>query len=144
MRGDAKARSDILVAHAVIRQRLEGIELVGGMHGLAHFVLGQADLDRILAVEHVADNGMVFGDLPVFFHQLERGKTPCPGDNFEPAFGGGLDLQILQKAMRFGYGRPTSRLPPGTTVTSPTPDRYNYLRTMENQDANTSTPCGGL
>ena len=40
----AEPRGDILVAHLLIGQRLEGVELVGGMHGLADFVFGKADL----------------------------------------------------------------------------------------------------
>ena len=50
----AEPRRDILVAHLLIGQRLEGDELVGGMHGLADFVFGKADLCRVFAVDRVA------------------------------------------------------------------------------------------
>jgi hypothetical protein len=33
----AETGGDILIAHLLIGQRLEGVELIGGMHGLADF-----------------------------------------------------------------------------------------------------------
>jgi hypothetical protein len=45
-RRHAEPGGDIVLAHAAISERLEGVELVGGVHGLADFVFGKADLGR--------------------------------------------------------------------------------------------------
>jgi hypothetical protein len=41
---DAEPRGDVFIAHAAIGQRLEGVELIGGVHGLVDFVFGKTDL----------------------------------------------------------------------------------------------------
>ena len=88
----------------LIGQRLEGVELIGGMHGLADFVFGKADLGRILAVQHIARHRMIGLDLLLLRHQLERGEPPRTGDDLEGAVAGGLHLQVLQQAVRVDAG----------------------------------------
>ena len=84
--GDAEPRGDIRVAHAAIGQRLEGVELVGGMHGLADFVFSKADLCRVFHIERVARHEKIDRDLLLLRHAAERGKPSASGDDLELAF----------------------------------------------------------
>ena len=103
-RRHAEPGGDIVLAHAAIGQRLEGVELIGGVHGVADFIFGKADLDRVLAVQHVARHGMIVLDLLALGEQFERGVPPPSGDDFELAIRCGLDLHVLQQAVRLDAG----------------------------------------
>ena len=47
---------------------------------------------------------MIGLDLLALGQQFERGEPPRTGNDFEPAFRYGLDLQILQEAVRLDAG----------------------------------------
>ena len=82
----AEPRGDIFVAHLLIGQRLEGVELVGGMHGLADFVFGKADLCRVFHIERVARHEKIEGDLLLLRQELQRRKPSATGSDLELAF----------------------------------------------------------
>ena len=99
-RRDAEPRGGVLDAVAGIDQRLERLELIGGMHCLPHLVLGKANLGGVLVLrQHVACDRRVFGEGLLLRQQLERGEASASGDDFECAVGGGPHLQVLQQAL---------------------------------------------
>ena len=84
-RGDAELGGDGIVPLPFVGQLLERLELVGGMHGRAHFVLGQADLVGVLVtLDHAArDLRFVLVLLLRLGEMLECGEAPASGDDFK-------------------------------------------------------------
>ena len=103
VRRDAEPRRDLFLALAVIGQLLERLELVGGMHRLAHFVFGEADLGRVRAFAHLTGNAVIGGDLLLLREKFERGKAAASGDNFV-SLAVRADLQVLQQPVRHDAG----------------------------------------
>jgi hypothetical protein len=84
-------------AHALIGQRLEGVELVGAMHGLADFVFCQADLGGVVAVERVARHRKIGGDLLLLRHEPERGEPSFTGDDLDWPLALGFTCKFCSK-----------------------------------------------
>ena len=85
LRRDAEPGGDLLLALAFVGQFLERVELVGGVHRLAQFVLGEADLGRLRAVAHFARHRIIGGDLLLLGQEFERVEPPASGDDVEAA-----------------------------------------------------------
>ena len=107
LNGHAEPRGDILVAHLLIGQRLEGVELVGGMHGLADFVFGKADLCRVFHIERVAGHEKIRARFSCAWHAASAPQAAATGATstaLQNACAGGFRLQILQQAVSFDAG----------------------------------------
>ena len=84
-RGRAEPGSDRLRPLAVIGETLEGVELVGGMHGFADDVLREARFRqrRIIGRPHVARHQVVRRDLLVLQQQSQRIEPSAADDDAE-------------------------------------------------------------
>jgi hypothetical protein len=97
-----EARRDLFLALAFVGQFLERVELVGGVHRLAHLVLGKADFGRVRVVAHLAVNGIIGRDLFLLRQRFERGKAASSGNHRKAFVLGRAHLKILQQAERGG------------------------------------------
>ncbi len=103
----AEAGRDILVAQPLLNmQRMEGVELVGGMHGCSHFVFREADFEGVmLALQHTADR-LGLGDFLAL--RAEQLRQPPPFADGDEIIAGrnslritlGLDHRALQQPVR--------------------------------------------
>jgi hypothetical protein len=80
----AEARRHVLDALALVDQRLEGLELVGRVHGLAPAVLGEADLQRALGRHQLAQHLVFLRQRPRCCNSsiARRRRSPAATANF--------------------------------------------------------------
>ena len=108
----AEARRHVLDALALVDQRLEGLELVGRVHGLAPAVLGEADLQRPLGRHQLAQHLVLLRQAPALLQQQHRAPPPLTGRDRElqlarlaPADLLLGDHQVVQQALRLDQRR---------------------------------------
>ena len=78
--GDAEARGHIGERRSLVDERLEGLELVGGMHRLALHVFRKADFSGIrVLIDDVAGNGPVRPRVSGLGQRLKREQPPASG-----------------------------------------------------------------
>jgi hypothetical protein len=103
--GDSESRRDVGRRRAAIDQIPEGLELVCGMHGRAHDVLGEADFRRVGRCCHdVAGHRSVRSDLAFTGERGEHEMPALARDHGELALLGLLDDEGLQDAVRGNRG----------------------------------------
>ncbi len=112
MRRHAEPGGDFLRAEtAFVRQLLEGLELIGGMHVLARDVLIEADFVGVVGgIDDAADRLGLLDLLALDAQQLRQPPALPDGDEIEPGrrtfrIQFRLDDKVLQNALRGDAGR---------------------------------------
>ncbi|KEZ03609.1 hypothetical protein GQ57_23490 [Burkholderia sp. MSh2] len=115
-RGHAKVGGNVFHRTAFLDQRSEGRELVGGVHGFALHILGEADGTGRRIGHQQARHFVVGGDALLLRQQLQGGQAAVACDDFVLlAIGGHDDDEVLQQADtgdargQFGDGLARSR-----------------------------------
>jgi len=98
-RGHAEIGGNVLDGAAFLDQRGERLELVGGVHGFALHVLGEAHGAGGRIGHQQARHVPILGDALFLRQQLQRGQPAASGHHFVMlAIGGQDDDQVLQQA----------------------------------------------
>jgi hypothetical protein len=89
---------------AFVGQFLEGFELVGGMHLLAHLVFGKADFGGVIAFAHFARHREISSDLLLLRQQLQGGKASASREHFKAFAVRRPHGEVLQRAVGLDAG----------------------------------------
>ena len=98
-RGNAEVGGNVLDGAALGYQRSECLELLGGVHGFALHVLGQAHGAGAAICYQQARHFPILGNALLLGQQLQRGQPAATGDDFVVlAIGDQDDDEVLQQA----------------------------------------------